>query len=197
MSDISNTYGTGGTRAAAGTGTGVISAVFNDAQDAQRAVNWLRENGAADNAISVVSRQGENYNAQGDLSDDYDEAADDAADAGKGALTGLGVGAATGALFGLAAAAIPGVGPFITAGALAHVLGAAGGGAAAGAIVGGTSGALAGAFSHWGLNEAESKYYAGEVERGGTWVGVDLRQTALDRNTVIDAFRRFNGRFSS
>lgn len=198
MSDINNTYGTGGPRSAASMGTGgVISAVFDDPRNAQSAVNWLRENGANDNAISVVSRQGDDVNARGDLVDDYDEAADDAADAGKGALTGLGVGAAAGALFGLAAAAIPGVGPFITAGALAHVLGAAGGGAAAGAIVGGTSGALAGAFSHWGLNEAESKYYAGEIERGGTWVGVDLRQTALDRNTVMEAFRRFNGRFAS
>ena len=183
---ISNTSGTGTSR--------VISAVFDDAQDAQRAVNWLRQNGITDSAISVVSRRGNDYDASN--IDDDDEAADDAADAGKGALTGLGVGAAAGALFGLAAAAIPGVGPFITAGALAHVLGAAGGGAAAGAIVGGTSGALAGALSHWGLNEAESKYYASEVERGGTWVGVDLSQTTVGTDTVLEAFRRFNGRFA-
>src|SRR4051812_3295091 len=111
MSDLTNRY-PGGTNAGmgtTGTGTGVISAVFDDAQDAQRAVNWLRDNGVSESAISVVSRQGQNYDTHGNVQDDYDEAADDAADAGKGALTGLGVGAAAGALFGLAAAAIPGV----------------------------------------------------------------------------------------
>jgi hypothetical protein len=190
MSDA--TYG--GTTSGMGTSREVVSAVFKDSGDAQRAVDWLRDNGVAESAISVVSRRGDDFDATGDMADEMD---DDAADAGKGALTGAGVGAGVGALFGLAAAAIPGIGPFISAGALANALGAAGGGAAAGAIVGGTSGALAGALSNWGLNEAESGYYAGEVERGGTWVGVDLSQTSADRSTVMDAFRRYNGRFSA
>lgn len=193
MSDYTNTnYGTG----AMGTGTtgyGVVSAVFRDANDAQRAVDWLRGNGVPESSISVVSRRGDDYDASGDLSHDTDEAADNAADAGKGALAGAGIGATVGALFGLAAFAIPGIGPFITAGALANALGAAGGAAAAGAIVGGSSGALAGALSNWGLNEAEAKHYAGEVERGGTYVGVDLSQAHMSRDTVMDAFRRFNG----
>lgn len=170
----------------------IISAVFDSPMDAQRAVDWLRDSGVPHNAITVVQQH--NDTSMGtNAYDDDDEAADDAADAGKGALTGLGVGAGVGALFGLAAAAIPGIGPFITAGALASALGAAGGGAAAGAIVGGTSGALAGALSHWGLNEAESNYYAGRVERGGTYVGVDTTQSAVDLDTIRDAFRRFNG----
>jgi hypothetical protein len=169
----------------------IVSAVFDDTTDAQRAVDWLRQSGVPDSAISVVSRHAGETHASGGVAD----AADHADDAGKGAMKGLGVGAGVGALFGLAAAAIPGVGPFIAAGALAHVLGAAGGAAAAGAIVGGTSGAMAGAFSHWGLNEAESSYYAGQVESGGTFVGVDLSQTSADRAAVIEAFRRYNGRF--
>jgi hypothetical protein len=174
----------------------IVSAVFDDPMDAQRAVDYLRDSGVSENAISVVSRRGDDYDTVGAVDDD-DDVADDAADAGKGAMTGLGVGAGVGALFGIAAAAIPGIGPFITAGALANAIGATAGGAVAGAVVGGTSGALAGALSHWGLNEAESRYYAGEVERGGTFVGVDLSQTSLDAGTVRDAFRRFNGRFSS
>jgi len=169
----------------------VISAVFNDSSDAQRAVDWLRDNGVAESAISVVARHGDNYASSGSVA----AAADDAEDAGKGAMSGLGIGAGVGALFGLAAAAIPGIGPFITAGALANVLGAAGGGALAGAVVGGTSGALAGALSHWGLNEAEANHYAGAVEKGGTFVGVDLDQAAVSRDTVMDAFRRYNGSF--
>ena len=175
----------------------IISAVFNDRSDAERAVDWLRNNGVPESAISIVGRQGDDYRATGDVGADYDEdeATDDAAHAGKGALTGAGVGAGVGALFGLAAAMIPGVGPFITAGALASALGPAAGGAVAGAVVGGTSGGLAGALSSWGVSEAESRHYAGEVERGGTYVGVDADRTTVSRDTIVDAFRRFNGRF--
>ena len=174
----------------------IISAVFDDPMDAQRAVDALRETGIPNESISVISRQGSDYRASGDLGDTLDDDHDEADDAARGAMTGLGVGAAAGALFGLAAAAIPGIGPFITAGALANVLGAAGGGAAAGAIVGGTSGALAGALSHWGLNEGESRYYAGEVERGGTYVGVDADRTNVNTGAVRNILERYNGRFS-
>jgi len=179
-----------------GTVGNTVTAVFHDRDDAQRAISWLRDSGVSENAISVAARHGKDYTATGELGG-KSEAADDASDAGKGALAGAGIGAGVGVLFGLAAAAIPGAGPFIAAGTLAQVLGAAGGAAVAGAVVGGTSGALAGALAHYGLNEAESNYYAGEVERGGTFVGVDLSQTTLDRTTVTDAFRRFNGHFHS
>jgi len=176
----------------------MISAVFEDTRDAQAAIDWLRDNGVPSDAVSVVARNQGDNRAIGDLGPEAnDEAADDAADAGKGALTGLGVGAGVGALFGLAAAAIPGVGPFIAAGALANALGVTAGAAVSGAIVGGTSGALAGALSHYGLNEAESHYYAGEIERGGTFVSVDLSRTTVGRETVLDAFRRYHGRFAS
>ena len=167
----------------------IVSAVFNDRSDAERAVSWLRQQGAPDTAISVISREGETGSAG------VTEGAHDAADAGKGALTGAGIGAGVGALFGLAAAAIPGIGPFITAGALANLLGVTGGAMASGAIVGATSGGLAGALSHWGLNEAESKYYAGQVERGSTYVGVDLSNTSLTAGEVRAAFDRFNGQY--
>jgi hypothetical protein len=171
------------------TGNRIVSATFQNRADAQQAVEWLRSNGVDSDAISVVSQQG----ATGDAGDHVHEAASDASDAGKGALSGAAVGAGVGALFGLAALAIPGVGPFITAGWLAQALGTTGGALAAGAIVGGTSGSLAGALSHWGLNEAESHHYAGEVERGGTYVGVDVSRAGVDRSTIEHAFRRFNG----
>lgn len=177
----------------------IVSAVFHNARDARDAVDWLRDNGVPHSAISVVSRQSADYTGTTGVHDhlEDDEATDEAAEAGKGALVGAGVGAGVGVFFGLAAAAIPGVGPFITAGALASAFGTTGGAAVAGAIVGGTSGGLAGAFSRWGLNEAESRYYAGEVEYGGTYVGVDLNQAGVSQATVTEAFRRFNGRFSS
>ena len=175
-----------------------VTAVFADAGDAQRAVDWLRDNGVPETAISLMGRHGGEVTAQGQIGEDAnaDEAAEDASDAGKGALTGAGIGAGVGVLFGLAAAMIPGAGPFIAAGALAQALGVTGGAAVAGAVVGGTSGAIAGALSHYGLNEAESHYYANEVNQGGTFVGVDLSQTTVSAFTVQEAFRRYNGRMS-
>ena len=175
--------------------TNIISAVFDRREDARDAVDWLRSQGVQDDAISIVSQQGDDV--QGHIGSEGNNDGGDAADAGKGALTGVGIGAGVGALFGLAAAAIPGIGPFITAGALSAALGPMAGGAAAGAIVGGTSGGLAGAFSHWGLNEADAQHYAGEVERGGTYVGVDLTRSRVPADTVRDAFRQYNGRFNT
>jgi hypothetical protein len=177
----------------------IVSAVFDNSQDAQRAVDWLRDTGVPTTAISVVAQNTTTGTTTTDSMayDDLDDMDDEAEETGKRALTGLGVGAGVGALFGLAAAAIPGIGPFITAGALANVLGATGGMAVSGAIVGGTSGALASAFSRWGVTETESRYYAGEVERGGTWVGVDTMQSTVDRATIMDGLRRFGGRFAT
>ncbi len=166
----------------------IVSSVFNNETDAQQAVDWLRSNGVPENAISIASR-----NQQDVPATTAGAAGDDAAEMGKGAASGLGIGAGVGALFGLAAAAIPGVGPFITAGALSAALGPVLGGAAAGAIVGGTSGGIAGALSHWGLNEAEAKHYGGEIERGGVYVGVDTSRTNVADGTIRQAFQRFNG----
>jgi hypothetical protein len=73
----------------------------------------------------------------------------------------------------LAALAIPGVGPFITAGALATALGTTGGALAAGAIVGGTSGAIAGGLSKAGYSKDEADFYGPAVERGGVLVAVE------------------------
>lgn len=170
----------------------IISASFNDSTDAQRAVDYLRSNGVSENAISIISRRGDDYAARGEVAEHTD---DEAKDSGAGALTGLAVGAGAGALLGLGAIAIPGIGPFIAAGALAETLGVVGGTAAAGAVVGGASGALAGALTGYGVSKDEADYHAGEVERGSTYVGVDLDRTNVPRETIEEALRRHNGRF--
>jgi len=149
-----------------------VTAVFDDRTQAERAITELRRRGITDAQISVVSRRAEDV-------DVTTRAADDTTGArvGKGALAGAGVGT----LFGLAAALIPGVGPFITAGALASALGATGGAAAAGAIVGGASGALAGAFSKAGYTKEEAEFYAPVVERGGVLVAVESDEVSAER----------------
>jgi hypothetical protein len=173
-----------------------VAGVFDDRDDAEKAIDWLRSKGVPNDNISVMARNDQDTTAMAKRTGAERVDNDPGSDVARGAGTGLAAGAGVGALFGLAAAMIPGVGPFITAGALAHALGAAGGGAVAGAIVGGTSGAIAGALSKWGLDQADAKYYGGEVEKGATFVAVDLDGTTLTRSEVEDAFRRFHGRWA-
>jgi len=119
-----------------------------------------------------------------------EDAGDTAERVGKGALAGAGAGT----LFGLAALAIPGVGPFITAGWLASVLGVTGGALAAGAVVGGTSGALAGLFAKAGHDENEARYYGEAVERGGVYVAVDTRGGQLAAEQIRSVLTQHGGR---
>jgi hypothetical protein len=173
-----------------------VSAVFDNHRDAEQAVDWLRSNGVPQDNISVLARHTDATTSFAERKGAERVAEDPGSDMARGAGTGLLAGATVGALFGLAAAAIPGIGLVVTAGALLNALGAMGAGAVAGAIVGGTSGAIAGALAKWGLDKADAEYYAGEVERGATFVAVDLDGTTLTRSEVEDAFRRYNGRFS-
>ena len=176
--------------------TSRVAAVFDQHKDAERAVDWLRSRGVPNENISILARNAQETAAVADRTGAGRIDDDDGSDMARGAGTGLAAGAAVGALFGLAAAAIPGIGPFITAGALANALGAFGGGAVAGAIVGGTSGMIAGALAKWGLDKADAEYYGREVEKGAYFVAVDLEGTSLNREEVEDAFRRFHGRFT-
>jgi hypothetical protein len=141
---------------------GRVTAIFDNESAAEHATSELRRAGVLDTHLSFVSRHG------GDI-DGKDTGENAAGGAGIGALTGAGVGA----LFGLAAAMIPGVGPFITAGALASTLGATAGTAAAGAVVGGATGAVAGALAGAGYSREEADYYGQAVERGSVMVAVD------------------------
>lgn len=174
-----------------------LSAVFDNHRDAERAVDWLRSNGVPSDNISVLAQNTNETGSMADRTGAERVDQDPGSDMARGAGTGLAAGAGVGVLFGLAAAAIPGIGPFITAGALAHVLGVTGGAAAAGAIVGGTSGAVAGALSKWGLDQADAKSYGSAVEQGGIFVAADLDGTPVSRADAQEAFRNYNGRFAS
>ena len=149
-----------------------VTAVFDDQAQAERAIDELRRRGIPDAEMSIVSRRAD------DAEVTKAPAGDKTAErVGKGALAGAGVGT----LFGLAALLIPGVGPFITAGALASALGATGGAIASGAIVGGTSGALAGAFAKAGYSREEAEFYGSTVERGGVLVAVEADDASSER----------------
>ena len=159
-----------------------VTAVFDDQVQAEQAVSALRRNGVADAHLSVVARRPGDVEVEGKHGDSA------GARVGKGAIAGAGIGA----IFGLAAALIPGVGPFITAGALASALGATGGAAAAGAIVGGTSGAIAGALSRAGYSREEAEYYGPAVERGGVLVAAETHD--VSEGAVRSVLSEYGGR---
>jgi len=163
-----------------------VVGVFDDRQQADRAIDELRRAGFSDDQIGVAMR----YDTGGTMGDAA--GADDTGDthAGTGAVTGVVAGLGLGALAGLGvlSGVIPVVGPAIAGGTLGVILSNAAAGAAAGGLVG----ALAGA----GIPEDEAQYYQGEFESGRTIVTVhaagnaDAARAIMSRFGAYDSSRR-------
>ena len=169
-----------------------VSATFENADDAEKAYRWLRDNGISDNDIAIMASD---QQVQSSVGAERREAAEEAKDKGKDVVKGAAAGAGVGALFGLAALAIPGIGPFVAAGWLATALGTTAGAITSGAIVGGTAGTLAGALANTGYSKEESERFAQDVERGMTFISVNIPSgSTVDSDEIHDTFREFNGR---
>ena len=135
-----------------------VVGVFNDTQDAQRAVQELRREGFREDQIGVVSgHHGDTAGTAKEGEGNY---------AAEGGLAGLATGAGIGALWGLGilAGMVPAIGPAIAGGVLGTVLSSA----AAGAAAAGIAGALIGL----GIPEEEAEYYENEFKAGRTIVTV-------------------------
>lgn len=165
-----------------------VTAVFDSQQQAEQAIQNLRQMGVSDANLSIIARHGNETSTSGGGGVSHGDG-----DSGSGAAKGLLGGAGVGALFGLAAALIPGIGPFITAGALASTLGAVGGGMAAGAIVGGTTGAVAGALAKSGYDEHEAHYYGNAIEQGGVFVAVDTDGSVVSAEQIRAVLAQYGG----
>ena len=85
-----------------------VTAVFDQRNQAEQAVQALRALGVRDEHMSLIAQHNDSAAGASRVAD-HD-------DTGSGAMTGLAAGAGVGALFGLGAALIPGVGPFIHGG---------------------------------------------------------------------------------
>ena len=164
----------------------VVSAVFDDRTEAERAVTELRSAGVPDSAISLVGRPDDHIN-----DDDGD---------GDGAGTGSVVGAVAGggvvgAILGVAALAIPGVGPLAAAGAIAAS--AAPTAAAVGAAAGATTGAIARMLTDHDVDRSDAEYYEQHIERGGIFVSVDTRLAEGHGETAETILYRNGGHSAS
>ena len=157
--------------------TQLASAVFDTRAEAERAIADLRGVGVPDRALSVVAGRG-------------GEAATDDADHGS-VVRGILGGGALGAGLGVAALAIPGVGPLVAAGAIAAS--AVPGAAAIGAAAGAAAGTLNETLGRHGVDEADAAYYGESLSRGGVFVSVDTRESAVTADEVHDILYRNGG----
>ena len=135
-----------------------IAGLFENRDQAQRAIEALKEAGFRGEDISVAMRD------KGDAKDIAGETgaknATEAGVVGGGLLGGL-----AGFLVGIGALAIPGIGPIVAAGPLVATL--------TGAGVGAATGGLIGALVEAGIPEEEARYYQQGVERGNVLVTVN------------------------
>jgi hypothetical protein len=155
-----------------------ISRLFDNVEDAQRAVLRLEAAGVDPDEISLVANNSEKWFAP-----------DFAAAAGKGAALGAGFGGVGGLLAGLGLLAIPGLGPVVAVGWLAA--------AAAGAVAAGAAGGVLGVMAEAGIATNEAEVYAESIRRGGSLVAArvdaadkDRLQSELDPSSVNVEQRR-------
>lgn len=167
----------------------LISAVFDDRSEAERAAADLRSAGVPDSALSVIARR---EGAEGDFGDaDTTEVGEKTEGLVKGALVGGGAGA----LLGIAALAIPGVGPLAAAGAIAStaIPEAAAIGAGAGAVAGGLTGLL----TEHGVDEDDARYYEERIHAGGVFLSVNAQQAGIGTDQLRDILYRNGGHSAS
>jgi hypothetical protein len=127
-----------------------VIGIFDNPRDAQRAVAMLKDSRYSFEDISLISKSGDKEIAVS-------------------AREGATVGAVWGGMVGLASLVIPGVGPFITGGALATALASTATGAVTGAVVGGVAAAL---IHIGGIPETAATEYESLVHAGKTLVAV-------------------------
>lgn len=164
--------------------TSMVSAVFDNHGEAERAVSDLRAAGVRDNAISLIAKDhGKAHETDG--------AGEKVASVASKTAAGAGIGA----ILGVAALAIPGVGPLVAAGAIAEA--AVGGAALTGTAIGAAAGGLGGLLSKHGVSDDDAKYYETSINGGGVFVSVDADKAGVSPQIASDILYRAGGHSSS
>ncbi len=164
--------------------TNLVSAVFDNHAEAERAVSELRAAGVNDRAISVVAQHdGKNTATDGSGNDTQQFVGKVAAGAGIGTLLGI------------AALAIPGVGPLVAAGAIASA--AIPAAAVTGAALGGAVGGLEKVMTDHGVSRVDASYYEGRINEGGVFVSVDTSAAGISADDAADVLYRSGGHTST
>jgi uncharacterized protein (TIGR02271 family) len=156
-----------------------VVGVFENREQAQKAVNELRRAGFREDEIGVITHDREGTTAETAAEDRGTHAA---AGAAAGAATGAGVGALW--ALGIVAGVLPAVGPVIAGGILASVLASAAGTAVAGGIVG--------ALIGLGIPEEEAHYYEGEFKSGRTIVTVKTDTRYDEARSILQRYGAYD-----
>lgn len=162
-----------------------IVGIFDDHQDAERAVDALHSAGFLDDQIGFVRRSGEAVEGTTQINT-TDTKAPHAGGVGTGAVIGGLVGAA-------AALLIPGVGPVIAGGVLANTFAATAVGAAAvGALGGAVAGGLIGGLVDMGVPEDEARFADEQFRAGRTIVTVRAADRRDEAKAILARFGAYD-----
>lgn len=140
-----------------------VIGVFSSRNDAEQAVQTLRNHGFTTEEISIVSKHGAKHNQQTTYEDDITD----------GALTGGTLGGIGGLIVGAGALAIPGIGPIVAAGPIAAAL--------SGAVAGG----IAGGLIDWGIPAETSRRYEQSVAQGNILAIVKTQQSKVQQASQV------------
>ncbi|MBD1871068.1 hypothetical protein H6F88_10265 [Oculatella sp. FACHB-28] len=132
--------------------------VFSSRQDAEMALQELRDAGFNMDRVSIIARnaKGKDQISDADMNPKEEQVK---GGAGAGAVAGSATGGLLGLIGGLGVLAIPGVGPAAEVGiVLANTL--------LGSGIGAAGGSLVGALIGWGVPEDRAQYYGDRLEQG-------------------------------
>jgi len=152
-----------------------VIGVFNNRDQAEKAVNQIRDAGISNNEISIVARR-EVFNRN--KGDDHEAGSFFDQNVTTGAATGGTLGGLAGLMVGAGALAIPGIGPVLAAGPIAA------------GLSGVAAGGLAGSLVDMGIPEDRGEHYEQEVGKGGILAVVE---TDDDKISDVGSFMRDNG----
>jgi len=160
-----------------------VVGVFDDPNDAEDAINALKDDGFASVDIGVAARTREEANAVAD-----DVGAVTEVNRTSGVLAGGLLGGGAGWLAGITTLAAPGIGALVAAGPLVAAVSGAGLGAAAGGLVG--------ALAEAGVPKEEVGWYDERVRGGGILLTVRAGQRYDEAEAILRRHRGHDFRSS-
>lgn len=161
----------------------VVSAIFDDRDTADGAVEALKRSGISEKAISLLWRASKFLDSEYRWSEGHSSLSVAAAVAGSGIA---------GAMLGVAVLFVPGVGPVATAGMLAAS--ALGSVATVSGVIGATGGALAKMLTDHDVDGVHARYYEEEIRRGKVFVSVDTRAAGCESAVALQVLKQRGGR---
>ena len=160
----------------------VVTAIFDDRDKAETAIEALHNKGISPGAVSLLCRASHFGDPDAKWPEGHEAMSIASAVAGGGVA---------GALLGVAFLFVPGVGPLAAAGALAAS--AIPSVASVSGIIGATGGAVAKMLTDHDVDGVMAEYYDRQIKRGKVFVSVDQQQTTVAREFIERVLEQHGG----